>query len=74
MTEHEQDFDRRLAARRALIDEADDLFMCICALEGGDAELECTEARAEVFAWVMSLPRFSRAARAAILSGTNSQK
>jgi hypothetical protein len=59
--------DRKIAARRALDEEADDLFVFLCALEGGDAEVECTEARHEVRLWVTRHPRYDKAARAAIL-------
>lgn len=55
--------DRKIAVRRALINEADDLFVFLADLEGGDAMHERTAARAEVFAWVMSQPRFCHAAR-----------
>ena len=45
---------RRIAAKRAVIEEADDLFLFLADLEGGDAMHECTAERAEVFEWVMS--------------------
>jgi len=55
--------DRKIAARRALINEADDLFIGVCELMGGDYEIERTAARAEIFYWVRSLPKFCHAAR-----------
>lgn len=46
--------DRRIAARRAVIEEADKLFLDICELEGGNAMHERTAERAECFEWAMS--------------------
>ncbi|WMT75077.1 hypothetical protein [Bradyrhizobium sp. Ash2021] len=62
--------DRKMAAVKALIEEADDLFVFLCEIEGGDAEVERTAARAEVFHWVMALPKFSRAARKRLFEET----
>jgi hypothetical protein len=51
---------KKIAARRAVIDEADALFLAICELEGGDAMRERTEARADCFEWTMKRFRAKR--------------
>jgi hypothetical protein len=54
---------RRMAAVKALNTEADDLFVALAELEGGDAEIEGTIERCEVFRWVSQLPKYNAAAR-----------
>jgi hypothetical protein len=62
------DFDRRFAARKKNVTEADDLFVFLAELEGGGAELEGTPQRFGVFRWVVSHPRYDKRARAAIMA------
>jgi len=59
-------FDRRQAALKANANAADDLAVMLCELEGGDALVECTELRNEIFHWVY---RRNRPARDKILNG-----
>jgi hypothetical protein len=63
----DDEWDRRLAAVKDLNSEADEIAVAICDLEGGDAEVEGTQARYDVFEWVWSLPKFSRPARRKIM-------
>ncbi len=70
MSEDEARWERKLAARRALREEADDLFVWLCALEGGDAEIDGTEAHSEVWEWVYRQPQFNKAARDKVMRET----
>jgi hypothetical protein len=69
--EDEARWKRKLAAAKALATEADDLFVWLCEIEGGEAVQECTAARAEVFAWVARHPRHSAAARQRVMTETD---
>jgi hypothetical protein len=73
MTEDELDarWKRKLEAQRDLGNEAYDLICDIAEIEGGLSEVERTKERADVWAWVMSLPRYDKAARARIYEETN---
>jgi hypothetical protein len=68
--ELEARWQRRLAARKQNATEADELACAICEIEGGDAMIEATHARNEVFNWVWRLPEYNRVARERILHET----
>lgn len=53
-------FDRKLAARKARNTAADEFACAVCDLMGGDAEIEGTAERMEIFRWVWRLPKFAR--------------
>jgi hypothetical protein len=52
-----------LADRKARVNRDDDLACMLCELEGGDAEVECTALRNEVFQWVFDQSRFELRAK-----------
>ena len=61
---------RTKAALKDNANEADDLFIFLTELEGGDAEIECTAERYEIFKFVYRLPKYNAAARKRILTET----
>jgi hypothetical protein len=60
----EQQLDERWARHRAAMKTRDeekyDLICDICFLLGGDAMIQCTQERHEVWEFVRSLPRYRR--------------
>ena len=62
--------ERKILACKANTTKADELACDICELEGGDALVEGTDARNEIFSWVWRQPEYDHAARRKIFAET----